>query len=214
VPERRPPLREFVADLRGALNQLLADELLLPSAAGGEAGPVELRLRLSRLVGRGGWTPVAATHPEPVRLLRNMEKVPPPPDRVVLRTGDRVRVEALADRDGFVTVFNVGPTGQLNVLHPDPSAPGGDAPAVTAGRPLHVLDVALTPPAGRERLFAVWSRQPLPLSLEELLRLTQEDCVSASYRATRNMERVQASVHRLRREDWHAVVLELDHAGL
>jgi hypothetical protein len=33
--------------------------------------------------------------------------------------------------------------------------------------------------------------------------------VSASYRATRHRERVQASVRRLRREDRHAVVLGL-----
>jgi hypothetical protein len=52
---------------------------------------------------------------------------------------------------------------------------------------------------------------PLPLSPEELFRLTQEGAVSAGYRATRNMERVQSSVQQLRREDWQAVVLELDH---
>jgi len=208
APQRRPDLRSFVTALRGSLNRLLADSLLLPTP-GAAAGPVDLRLHVSRR-DAGGWTPVAATHPRPVGLLRNMEKVPPPPECVGVRTGDRVRVEVLADRDGFVAVFNVGPTGQLNLLHPDPSKP--DA-AIRAGRPLQVVDVALTPPAGRERLFAVWSREPLPLSPEELLRLAQEGGVSAPYRATRNMERVQDSVRRLRREDWHAVVLELDHDG-
>jgi hypothetical protein len=75
---------------------------------------------------------------------------------------------------------------------------------------LHVTEVALTPPAGNERLFAVWSR--IPLSLEKVVQLTQRDTgVSPSYRATRNMERMQESVQQLRRDDWHAVVLELDH---
>jgi serine/threonine-protein kinase len=210
-PDRRPELRAFVTALRGALNQLLADSLLLPAAGcTPAAAPVELRLRVSRPDGSGGWAAVAATHPEPVRLLRNMEKVPPLPERVGVRTGDRVRIEVLADRDGFITVFNVGPTGQLNLLHPEPAAL---AAAVRAGLPLHVLDVAMTPPAGRERLFAVWSREPLHLSPEEFFRLAQHGGVSAPYRATRNMERVQESVRRLRREDWHAVVLELDHGG-
>jgi hypothetical protein len=148
-------------------------------------------------------------------MTRNMTKVPPLPERAGLRTGDRVRIEVRADRDGFVTVFNVGPTGQLNLLYPEHEPTLDRPPPLTANRPLHVLDVALTPPAGDERVVAVWSRVPLPLPLEELFRMTQDskDPVSAPYRATRNMERVQASVQQLRREDWHAMVLELDHQG-
>jgi hypothetical protein len=75
--------------------------------------------------------------------------------------------------------------------------------------------VALTPPAGDERLFAVWSRVPLPLPLKDLVHMVQggQEPVSPSYRATRNMERVQASVQQLRPEDWTAVVLELDHGS-
>ena len=51
-----------------------------------------------------------------------MKKVPPSPDQVRLRTGDRVRVEVSANRPGFLTVFNVGPTGNLNLLYPDADA--------------------------------------------------------------------------------------------
>jgi hypothetical protein len=138
--------------------------------------------------------------------------VPPLPERVGLRTGDRVRIEVLTDRAGFVTVFNVGPTGQLNLLYPEPGSTAEPVP-VPAHQPLHVLDVALTPPAGDERLFAVWSRVPLPLQQAVELTRGDHDLVSASYRATRNMERVQQSVRQLRREDWHAVVLELDHGA-
>jgi hypothetical protein len=52
------------------------------------------------------------------------------------------------------------------------------------------------------------------LALEELARMAggEREPVSAPYRATRNMERVQGSVRRLPPEDWRAVVLELDHA--
>jgi hypothetical protein len=141
-----------------------------------------------------------------------MTKVPPAPQRVGLRTGDRVCVDVIADRGGYLTVFNVGPTGHLNLLYPDPASVSTPAP-VPGNTPLHVLDVAMTPPAGNERLFAVWSRTPLPL--EKVLALTARDTgyASASYRATRNMERVQESVQRMQPEDWHAVVLELDHQG-
>jgi hypothetical protein len=63
-----------------------------------------------------------------------------------------VRVEVLADREGYVTVFNVGPSGDLNLLYLDaPPAPEAP-PTLCASQPLHVLDVELRPPTGRERL--------------------------------------------------------------
>ena len=214
APERRPELSAFVADLRGALNRLLADSLAVPA---GPAAAVGLRVTVARREDGGAYVPVATT-----RLIgsrtdqsRDLKKVPPLPARAGVRTGDRVRIEVEADRDGFVTVFNVGPAGQLNLLYPEPASADAAPPPLAANRPLHVLDVALTPPAGVERLFAVWSRAPLPLSAEELFRMARGDreVVSPSYRATRNMERVQASVQQLRPEDWRAVVLELDHAS-
>jgi hypothetical protein len=212
APERRPELSAFVADLRGALNRLLADSLVVPAAP---AAAVGLRVTVARREGGGAYVPVATTHPRPAGMARDLKKVPPLPARAGVRTGDRVRIEVEADRDGFVTVFNVGPAGQLNLLYPEPTPAGAAPPSLAANRPLHVLDVVLTPPVGVERLFAVWSRAPLPLSAQELFRMARGDreVVSSSYRATRNMERVQASVQQLRPEDWRAVVLELDHAG-
>jgi hypothetical protein len=109
-------------------------------------------------------------------------------------------------------VFNVGPTGNLNLLYPaEPSTP---AP-VEAHRPLHILDVELTPPTGRERLFALWSRAPLPLRLEEMLSLAEKGAVpgSGAYRATRDMVRVQESVRQLSPAEWQAAVLELNHGS-
>jgi tRNA A-37 threonylcarbamoyl transferase component Bud32 len=211
APERRPGLRAFVADLRGSLNRLLADALVLPEGPASRTAPVDLRLTVARWEGGNTYMPVAGTHPAPVGVTRNLTKVPPLPRRVGLRTGDRVRIEVVADRTGFLTVFNVGPTGHLTLLYPDPAPATEAAAPVPADRPLHVTDVALTPPAGDERLVAVWSRGPL--SLEKALELTRgdQDAVSPPYRATRDMERVQASVQQLRPEDWHAVVLELGH---
>jgi serine/threonine protein kinase len=213
APERRPDLAAFVADLRGSLNQLLADSLVIPPTLVERAAPVELRLAVARWEGGDVYVPVATTHPVPSGMTRNLTKVPPLPARAGLRTGDRVRIEVVADRDGFVTVFNVGPTGQLNLLYPDQGP--AVAPPLVANRPLYVSDVALTPPAGGERLFAVWSRAPLSLPLVELARMARGDGdpVSRPYRATRNMERVQASVQQLRAEDWRAAVLELDHGA-
>jgi hypothetical protein len=174
---------------------------------------VDLRLVVSRQVGPDTYQPVAATHPQPDRLKRNMKKVPRPPEQVRLRTGDRVRIEVSADRAGFVTVFNVGPTGDLNLLYPEETPTSASPPNIQPHQPLHVLDVEMQPPTGRERLFVLWSRQPLPLSLEQLQDLATQGGGpgSSPYRATRNMVRVKQSVQRLHPEDWHVVVLEVDH---
>jgi tRNA A-37 threonylcarbamoyl transferase component Bud32 len=213
TPGRRPDAAAFVADLRGSLNQLLADSLTLPVPSPGLAAPTGVRLSVTRWEGGDRYVPVAATHPAPAGVTRNMTKVPPLPARAGLRTSDRVRIEVVADRDGYVTVFNVGPTGQLNLLYPDAAPAGGAPPPLPANRPLRVSDVALTPPAGRERLFAVWTRLPLQLRLEQLLHLAAAEPgpVSSGYRATRNMERVQESVRQLQPEDWRVAVLELEH---
>jgi hypothetical protein len=205
-PARRPGLAEFAAALRGRLNQLLADSLLpLPDATAGPA----VRLTVARRTIDGGYTPIAAARRELPRVTRNLEVVPPEPEGVVLRTGDRVRIEASADHDGYLTVFNVGPTGDLTLLHP---AGQGAATALPANQPVVIGEVMARPPAGSERVFAVWSRGPLPVSLAEVARQAAgEASVSPAYRATRNLVLVEQSVQALPGEDWRAAVLELEH---
>ena len=117
-PERRPGLKEFVATLAGNVESAHGRYFTMsptgrtdPSTEVHGAGrslrrtddraeppqpaPVDLRLIVSRQVGPDRFVPVAATHPQPQpgRLTRDMKKVPPPPDQVRLRTGDRVRIE-------------------------------------------------------------------------------------------------------------------------
>src|SRR5262249_32938103 len=158
--------------LRGSLNRLLADSFVTPMPRQ-QTAPVDLRLTVARWEGGETFVPVATTHPQPIGITRNLTKVPPLPPRAGLRTGDRVRIEVTADRDGFVTVFNVGPTGHLSLLYPDQAPTVAAPPPLQANQPLHVMDVALTPPAGDERLVAVWSRVPLVLPLEELFQMTK-----------------------------------------
>jgi hypothetical protein len=179
------------------------------------SSPVDLRLIVSRQTASGHFVPVAATHPLPAsgRLTRDMKKVPTLPDQVRLRTGDRVRIEVVVDREGFLTVFNVGPTGNLNLLYPDDPPAYGNLPRpLQSNRPLHILDVEMTPPAGRERVFAVWSRQPLAMKSESLLRVVEGGDPDAMrpYRATRDMKRVQKSLEELGPMDRYVAVLELE----
>ena len=66
-----------------------------------------------------------------------------------------------------------------------------------------IADVELTPPAGRERLYAVWSRAPLAARARGRLG-SRGDGARHAARA--------GGVGQLRPEDWHAVLLVLDHA--
>jgi serine/threonine-protein kinase len=211
-PRRRTSLPEFSAALRGELNRLLADSLLIPPAQA-PPSPARLRLTVRRQVDGHDFVPVAATHPVQERVLRDVRRVPREPESVAVHTGEHLRIEAETDRPGFLTVFNVGPTGNLNVLFPEISGGVLRPVSVSASQPQQVLDVVLTPPAGRERLFAVWTREPLPLRMEELLSLAEQGAVpdSGPYRATRDMMRVQESVQRLGPEDRQTCVLELNH---
>jgi serine/threonine protein kinase len=124
---RRLTLAQFATGVRSALNQLLADSLAFAPGAAEPSAWVNLRLSVSRLEPDGVYRLVAADRPKPPVVLRNMKKVPRQPEQMTLRTRDHVRVELVADRDGYATVFNIGPTGDLNLLFPDD-------PAAAAGR--------------------------------------------------------------------------------
>jgi serine/threonine-protein kinase len=211
-PARRPTLPAFVQTLRTALNHLRADALLIASGTSPEQAAVQVQLKVRRQTAAGAYVALT-TSAQPMAMPRDMKKVPPAPEQLQLHTGDRVRIEVEISREGYVTVFNIGPTGNLNLLYPASS--DGPAAIIPAQQPLHILDVALTPPAGRERLFAIWSRMPLPLSSPELRRLATGSTTiqPRSYCATRDMERVQQCVQELRSEDWQAAVVELHHLG-
>jgi hypothetical protein len=171
-----------------------------PPAEAAAIPPVELRLRLWREAGTV-LEPVAATD-RTGTVLRDLRRVPAGADRLQVRTGDRVRLEAEASHDGFVSVFNIGPAGGFNLLYPDDLARAG---FVRARCPVPIMDVQLTPPAGRERLYAVWSR--VPLSLAHLLG------VARRLPGPGELGRVQEELLRHSAEDWHAVVLEVEHRG-
>jgi hypothetical protein len=165
------------------------------------ASSIDLRLRVFRVMGPSQYQPVASTHGRPT-VLRDMRRVPDDPERVTLRTGDRVRIEVCCDKEGYITVLNVGPEGTVNLLYPDPQR---HAALVRPQTPLLIADVKMTPPAGRERLYAVWSRTSLAVG--QLCDLIGPGP------ALRDMRRVQDKLAEMRPEDWHAVMLELEHIG-
>jgi serine/threonine-protein kinase len=211
-PDRRAPLAEFSTALRGDLNRLLADSLLA-SPQEASASPSPVRLAVYRQTDRHTLVPVAATHPPQERFLRDLRRVPREPARVTVQTGERLRIEAELDRPGFLTVFNIGPTGNLNVLFPEVSGGVLQPVWVTAAGPQHILDVVLTLPAGPERLFALWSREPLPLRMDELNDVARGGSLPSgdAYRATRDMKRIEKAVQQLGPDDYGVSVLDLCH---
>lgn len=210
APADRPSLLRFLELLWGALNQTLVDEFLRDQAGDSSSAPVRLRLEVS---GRSenGWRPLAATHPRIDPVSRDIRRVPPRPAQVRVRTGEPLRLEVEADRPGYVAVFNVGPTGHLNLLYP--VIEYGDAPTVEAGRAVNLDNVVLTPPAGRERMFAVWSSRPLPVSVRELRSLAEgrSEEGSRACRSSRDLVRVRQAVEETGPAECRVVVVELEH---
>lgn len=201
--QRRPTLPDFLARLRGCLNQLWADSFPLARTTGGL-----VHVLISRCEG-AAYRPVLTTHPKGAGLLRDMRKVPPAPEQAVVRTGERIRLEVESERAGCLVVFNVGPAGGFNLLFPESLARPG---TVEANRPVLIGDIILTPPTGRERVVALWSQKPLPLRQEDLVSLApREGGVSRPYQATRDMKRLHDSVEHLEPGSWEAAALELVH---
>ena len=74
-----------------------------------EERAVDLRIIVSREEPDGSYVRVAATPPERETVSRDMKRATREPDQVSLRTGDRVRVEVVADQSGYIAVFNMAP---------------------------------------------------------------------------------------------------------
>ena len=164
-----------------------------PAPAGGPTTGGWLRLAVSRIL-PAGLQPVASTHAVPTTL-RDLRRVPDDADRVGLRTGDRVRVDVVCDRAGHLAVLNGGPGGNLHLLNHELAGRPGEA--------RHLFVVVVIPPAGLERLYAIWTRYEAAVSqLADLIRPGA---------TLRDMVRVQDALARLPEDDWLAVLLELDH---
>jgi serine/threonine protein kinase len=204
-PQRRVGLKEFATRLRAALAELLIDGLPGSQAA------AFLRLFLRRPVGPK--YELLPTEQVPLGPTKNVKlKSAPEPRRGPLRTGETLRIEAVADQRGYLSILNVGPTGDLAVIYPREPLPAGAPPNLEAHRQLAVGDIELEPPAGRERLLALWSRHPL--AVEQMSALPPEPNEvppSAEYRATRVLEQVRRSLGRLAPADWQALVVEFEH---
>ncbi|MFO0879813.1 MAG: serine/threonine-protein kinase [Gemmataceae bacterium] len=200
---RRSGLSELVTALRANLNQALTDGMA--GLAAGKPGEV-VRLLISRRTATGSYASLTASRGAVRGRLRDVQLVPEGPESLLVRTGDRLRIEVEVTRPGHVSVFNVGPTGNLNRLCP--AAVGAHPTPINPGPRLRIGETLLTPPTGPERLVAVWSRRPLTVRLEDVLG---QATAPAPARATRDIALLEESVAELAPDDWHVAVVELDH---
>lgn len=211
----RPALEPFIQRLRGSLNGTLAASLAALAAPASGTVPVRLRVAVRDEVS-GQYAEVSTTPTHVAPRTRDMKKVPPPAPVAKLRTGNQIRIEVTATRAGFLTVFNLGPTGNLNLLYPDELTDATVGKPVAAGEIVSVDGITMTPPAGRERVTGIWSEKPFPLTPAALRSITDPGLTNAARPgvATRDMTRVRDALTQLPTGGWHAVVLELDHAAV
>jgi hypothetical protein len=128
---------------------------------------------------------------------------------VVAHTGDLVRFEVTADADGCLTVLNLGSSGNLTVLFPNPLAREN---RIQAGQ-IQRLTVKLTPPAGTDRAAFVWTRRPNALTPGEWRARIESGMVAVvpPGESTRGMDFV---LHEAGAEDadaWTAAVVAVSH---
>jgi serine/threonine protein kinase len=206
-PDRRIDLDTFTARLRGAHLQALADKLLEMSRR--SASPVHLRVSVAAaketdLVFRP--IPAETRTEEPTR---DRSYVPEPAPVFTVPTGNLLRFEITADADGYLTVLNLGSSGVLKVIFPNPLARDN---RIRAGQ-AHRLTVKLTPPPGIDRAAVIWTRHPNLLTPAEWVSRIEagQPTVVPPTIATRGMDFVlhEAEGHAV--EGWTAAVVTVAH---
>jgi hypothetical protein len=204
-PNKRLDLPTFNARLRGAHLQALADQLLRLSRQ------TAARLRVSVATASETdlvFRPISCeTHT--LESTRDMEYVPEPAPVAAVRTGDLVRFEVVADADGYLTVLNLGSSGHLKVVFPNPLAPDNRVRAGQAQR----LTVKLTPPAGIDRAAIIWTRRPGALTPAEWRSRIEagQPATLPPEESTRGMDFVLHEAGEQPGDAWTAAVVAVAH---
>jgi hypothetical protein len=206
-PDQRPQLSEFIARLRGAHLQELASKLL--AMAHQAAGRVKLNVSV--------WT---ASEPElvfrPAPSSGDVAELQDGPDQasamiVQVHTGDLVRIQATANADGYLTVLNLGSSGRLGVLFPNPLACDN---RVLAGQP-HRLTFKLSPPSGTDRAAVIWTRQRDILTPREWAgRIAGGDVAGSPPEiSTRDLDLVLYEAGQQPAETWTTTMITISHGA-
>jgi serine/threonine protein kinase len=194
-PAKRPSLAEFVARMRTAHLDAVARRLQ------GQAG------QAARVAVTASTADARDLVFRPVPLAASSEHLDRSGPALPLHTGDLVRLEVSADAEGYLTVLNLGSSGEVHVLVPSARAPDN---RIRAGRP-HRLTVRLALPGGTDRLVALWTRhqwQFTPAQWREQIEGGMPALAAADSRRDLEVvlhETATAPGH------WAAAVIELPH---
>lgn len=211
-PDERPTLAEFSNRLRGALNQ---NSVPAVARAPVEAEtPRQIDITVLQVNDRTNPIELIATTPNWKRKRGLRDITPKPAPRIMLRNKDTIQLKLQVRDDGCLLIFNIGPTGNLDVLYPLTET--RIAMARVAGNQTIVSDeLDVQPPSGKERIVAIWSFDPLPLDLSSLQSLVDDDGTSdgpsRSYRASRDIRRLRNTLADIHEGAFWTCQIELDH---
>ena len=181
VDDHRATVIGFLSSLKADARKL-AVEMGLRAADGMSPGPLQLHPRaipgtvesVVRAVPRGG----------PVEM-----EIVPDPDKTIFLEGEAMAFKVRSDRDGYLTMLAIGPTGGITVLAPNShmrSVPVVKDQAILLPSPDMPFTVRVEPPFGVHRIKAFVTPEPLivPGSFDdrrsELLELARDASLGTS----------------------------------
>ena len=138
----RPSSAEFAVEASPSIEP--ASDGPPKTRASGTGGPRRGKSHNGSQQARQRWpiSPTQQSAARPQRFLRDAKIVPQAPSTVTLSTGDLLQIETEVSEDGYLTIFNIGPTGNLNLLYPDSD---GQRSQAIACRPLVLPGIQLIP---------------------------------------------------------------------
>ena len=183
----------------------------------GRTGPApSIELQVLKVMPDGRALPIVPAD-RPGESRRDLAYVARRPPSVRVLNGDSLRFRVSAGADGFVTLLNVGPTGTLSVLVPNPDLP---ELRVRSGVSVHFPppeagEIEVRPPEGPERIIAIWTRHRPGLAPEELYRRVMSGEAVPSdaetYCSTRQLVYVSRKLRDLDPADATWRLVEIDH---
>lgn len=207
-PKKRPSLDEFAEHARTNLNQSILDQLTFDlSQNSTSTGPcivtIECIASPNKSVARRSDSRNLNS-----RAVRDLKKVIP--SSLQAKTGEHVLIRVTANQIGYLTILNVGPSGNLNVLEEN-------LPVTAPGKNWE-CETILAPPQGRERVFAIWTKTPFirtaDLRDETLPKEgSLDDTKSLPRRATRDLVRIDQSARSHQEKEKSVAVVEIEHVG-
>lgn len=193
-PSQRPNLAEFTARLRSCHTVGLSERLRMLS--GDRPRSVGLHV-------------IVSTASEKDLIFRTVFHGPLTDQSPAVRCDEIVRIEAEADADGYLTILNLGSSGEVNVLFPNPRVPDN---RVRSGRPQR-LTVKLTPPAGTDHAVLVWTPRPCPLTAREWRERIEAGRLVMPLSVDRGMEFVMLDTPEPAGSDWVAAIVGIEHGS-